>query len=57
MNYLKYHVSGNKRLESLNLYVIIVISGGKDFVFSGYYDVINNSVIIIIISWVLFNYI
>jgi hypothetical protein len=27
MSYLKYHVSGNKRLKSLNLYVVIVISG------------------------------
>jgi hypothetical protein len=28
----------------------------RDFVFSGYYDVINNSIIIITISWVLFGY-
>jgi hypothetical protein len=28
----------------------------KDFLFSEYYDVINNSIIIITISWVLFSY-
>jgi hypothetical protein len=28
----------------------------KDFLFNGYYDVINNSIIIITISWVLFSY-
>jgi aconitase B len=61
MNYLKYHMNGNKRLELLiptcsQCYGRQNKILKKDFVFSKYYDVINNSIIIITISWILFSY-